>query len=332
MVRICSPASLFSSLVLVCAVFCGTAVIAQDLQTSGTTTDPAAAIVQPQIKSHGKPLQVNVDLVLVPVTVTDQLNHPVVGLEKKDFSVFENGEEQAIRYFSTDDEPISLGVLLDVSGSMKNKIDIAREAVVEFFKTSHPDDDYFVITFSDDPLLLADSSRSIGYVQDRMRLAKPAGHTALLDAIYLGMSKMHHARYKRRALLVISDGGDNHSRYTAGEVARLVEEADVEIYAIGIFDSIFRTPEEWGGRRLLTRITEASGGRVLSIRNAAQLPDAAEAVSLELRNRYVLGYQPTRQAHDGAWHKLRVRLTRKPKKDSERLHVYTRNGYFAPAD
>ena len=230
---------------------------------------------------------------------------------------------------STDDEPISLGVLLDVSGSMKNKIDIARSAVVEFFKSSHPDDDYFVITFSDDPLLLADSTRSIGYVQDRMRLAKPAGHTALLDAIYLGISKMRRARYKRRALLVISDGGDNHSRYTTAEVARLVDEADVQIYAIGIFESIFRTPEEWGGKRLLTRLTESTGGRVLAIRNAAQLPEAADAVSLELRNQYVLGYEPSHATHDGAWRKLKVRLTRKPKKDSDRLHVYTRSGYFA---
>jgi Ca-activated chloride channel family protein len=325
MVRICSPALLLS----LAALFVPLTLPANArAQNPDLTAPPAVA----ELHSRSKPLQVDVNLVLVPVTVTDQQNRPVLGLGQGDFTVSEDGVEQVIRYFSTDDEPISLGVLLDVSGSMKNKIDIAREAVVEFFKTSHPDDDYFVITFSDDPLVLADSTRSIGYIQDRMTQAKPAGHTALLDAVYLGVSKMRRARYKRRALLVISDGGDNHSRYTTREVARVIEEADVQIFAIGIFDSVFRTPEEWSGKRLLNRLTEASGGRVLTIRNAAQLPEAADAVSLELRNQYVLGYQPTGALRNGVWHKLKVRLTKPPKKDSERLHVYTRSGYFAPGN
>ena len=274
----------------------------------------------------------DVDLVLVPVTVNDQQNRPVVGLSKPDFALFENAIEQQIRYFSTEDEPISLGVLLDVSGSMKNKIETAREAVVEFFKSSHPDDDYFVITFADDPEVLADSTRSIGYIQERMTQAKPGGQTALLDAIYLGMSKMRRARYQRRALLVISDGGDNHSRYTASEVARLVEEADVQIYAIGIFDKVFRTPEEWGGKRLLTRLTEASGGRVLTIGNAAQLPEAAEKISLELRSQYVLGYAPAHASRDGKWRKLKIQVEPSGNAHGEHLHVYARNGYLAPKD
>jgi Ca-activated chloride channel family protein len=341
MVRLCSPSRALSVFLLIFALASGARLIAQNLDSPHLEPKP------PDLQSRSKPLQVNVNLVLVPVTVTDQQNRPVLGLTKSDFAVYEDSVEQSIRYFSADDEPISLGVLLDVSGSMKNKIEVARQAVVEFFRSSHPDDDYFVITFSDDPLLLADSTRSIGYIQDRMTQAKPAGHTALLDAIYLGLSKMRRARYKRRALLVISDGGDNHSRYTAGEVARLIEEADVQIYAIGIFDSIFRTPEEWGGKRLLTRLTESSGGRVLTIRNAAQLPEAADAISLELRNQYVLGYEPDRVSSkrppskpanletskpSGGWHKLRVRLTHPPQKKSpaDRMHVYARSGYFSP--
>ena len=205
MLRICSP---FRAL----PVFCALLICSLAPHLAAQNLDSPRIEPKPELQSRSRPLQVNVNLVLVPVTVTDQQNRPVLGLTKPDFAIYEDSVEQPIRYFSTDDEPISLGVLLDVSGSMKNKIEVPRDAVVEFFRTSQPEDDYIHITFSDDPLVLADSTRSIGYIQDRMTQAKPAGHTALLDAIYLGLAKMHHARYKRRALLVISDGGDNHSR------------------------------------------------------------------------------------------------------------------------
>lgn len=306
-------------------------------QANGAEPPPAAAAQQmPQADVHGQPLavhlrpmQFNVDVVLVPVTVNDSMNRPVTGLERQNFTLLEDSVEQPIRYFSDEDAPISLGVLLDVSNSMKDKIDIAREAVLEFFRDSNPEDDYFVITFSDDPEVLADSTNSLAYIQARIGEAQPSGHTALLDAIYLGLNKMRNVKYQRRALLVISDGGDNHSRYSAREIKHMVEESDVQIYAVGIYSSVFKTPEEWNGQRLLTSITEATGGHTLTIRNASELPDAASVVSRELRNQYVLGYQ-AKHTNDGKWRKIKV--VAHPPNMTERVEVHSKSGYKPPAD
>jgi VWFA-related protein len=167
---------------------------------------------------------------------------------------------------------------------------LARDALAEFFNDSRPDDDYFVVTFSDSPELVADVTQSIGTLRARLGQVTPKGHTALLDAIYLGVQKLKHARYQRKALLIISDGGDNHSRFTAGEIKDMVMESDVQIYGIGIYSSIFHTPEEWSGQHLLTTITEATGGRTITVGNARELPQAAATISTDLRNEYVLGY------------------------------------------
>jgi Ca-activated chloride channel family protein len=277
---------------------------------------------------HTKPIRADVNVVLVPVTVTDTLNRPVLGLEKENFLVYEGAEPQQIRYFSTEDAPISIGVLLDLSKSMSNKIDLAREALGEFFKTANPEDDYFVITFSDRPEMLADTTTSVGSIRAKLAGAAPSGHTALLDAIYLGLNKARHSRYKRRALLIISDGGDNCSRYRSREIKSLVQESDVEIYAIGIFDSIFKTPEEWAGKRLLTEITEATGGHTVSLGNPRQLPEIAAAISLELRSQYVLGYMPSNTERDGGWRKINVRLS--PTAAPAHAQVFSKRGYQAP--
>ncbi|MGI9101014.1 MAG: VWA domain-containing protein [Terriglobales bacterium] len=281
------------------------------------------------LEAHVKPLRVDVDLVQVPVTVTDVRNHPVLDLTKEDFELTEAGQPQQIRYFSSEDQPISVGVLLDLSRSMTNKIEAAREALGQFFDNCNPADDYFVITFADRPSVLADVSRSIGHIQAQLATAEPAGHTALLDAIYMGVHKLRSAQYKRRALLIISDGGDNHSRYSAREIKELVQEADVEIYAIGLFDKVFRTPEEWAGKKLLNEITGATGGRTATVSNLRNLPDVASEISRELRSRYLLGYNPQAGSRDGKWRKLRVRLT--PSAKTTELQVYAKRGYQAPA-
>ncbi len=283
---------------------------------------------EPALVPHTRAIRADVDVVLVPVTVTDTFNRPMLGLDKEHFQLFEGDEPQHIRYFSTEDAPISVGILLDLSRSMSNKIDMAKEALSEFFRTANPEDDYFVVTFADRPQLIADATQSIGTIQAKLADAKPAGHTAMLDAIYLALSKVKHARYHRRALLIISDGGDNCSRYRSREIKSLVEESDVEIYAIGIFDRIFKTPEEWAGKKLLTEITEATGGHTVTIGNARQLPEAAAAVSMELRNQYVLGYQPRNAARDGKWRKIRVRLN--PAVAKKPAQVYAKRGYMAP--
>ncbi|MGE5207363.1 MAG: VWA domain-containing protein, partial [Chlamydiota bacterium] len=269
---------------------------------------PKKTAVDPSLDTHTRPFRARVDLVLVPVTITDPMNRLVTGLEKDNFQVFENKERQEIRHFSSEDAPISLGVIFDVSGSMSNKIDRSKEAVVEFFKTANPQDEFFVVSFSDEPELLSDFTSSVEDIESRMVTASPKGRTALLDAIYLAIAKMRSARYERKALLIISDGGDNHSRYTEGEITSLIKEADVQIYGIGLFDQIARTEEERTGPALLAEITDVTGGRTFTIDNPNELPDVATKIGIELRNQYVLGYRPTKPVHDGKWHKIKVKL------------------------
>ena len=291
---------------------------------------PGATADDDSLKVHSKPFRAEVDLVLVPVTVTDYLNRPVVGLSKADFSLYEDGSRQLVRSFWCDDSPISVGVILDLSKSMSNKLDVAREALGKFFELGNPEDDYFVITFADRPTVLADSTQSIGFIQARLADAVAEGHTALLDAIYLGEAKLRQARYKRRALLIISDGGDNRSRFTASELKKMVEEEDATIYAIGLFDKVFKTPEEWAGKRLLTQITEATGGRTVTLNNPRDLPQAASEISVEMRNQYVLGYRSNNLAHNGKWRKIKVRVNLPT--HTAQLQVYSKSGYRAPVE
>jgi Ca-activated chloride channel family protein len=168
------------------------------------------------------------------------MNRIVTGLQREHFAVYENKEQQEVRHFSSEDSPVSLGVIFDVSGSMSSKIERAREAVVEFLKTANLQDEFFMITFSDRPELISDFTQSIEDIQSKLVYTVPKGRTALLDAIYLGVSEMRHAKHPRKALLIISDGGDNHSRYTEGEIKSVVKEADVLIYAIGVYDRFLR--------------------------------------------------------------------------------------------
>jgi Ca-activated chloride channel family protein len=290
----------------------------------------AGVSVDPSLKTHTKPIRKDVDLVLVPVTVTDPMNRLVTGLEKDNFPLTDSGQPQEIRHFSSEDAPVSLGVIFDVSGSMSNKIDKSRDAVVEFFRTANPEDEFFLVTFSDKPEVLADFTTSVEDIQDKLVYAVPKGRTALLDAIYLGMSRMRKAKHQKKALLIISDGGDNHSRYTEGEIKSMVKEADVQIYAIGLYDRDFKTPEEREGPQLLAEMTDVTGGRSFAIGSPNELADVATKIGIELRNQYVLGYRPTNPARDGKWRKIKVKLN--PPKGLPPLHVYAKTGYYAPTE
>jgi Ca-activated chloride channel homolog len=297
------------------------------IQPAPTPKDDA--ITDPSLKTHTPPIKTNVDLVLVPVTITDPMNRLVTGLDRDNFAVYEGKDQQDIRHFSSEDAPISLGVIFDVSGSMSSKIERAREAVVEFFKTANPQDEFFMITFSDKPEEITDFTQSVEEIQGKLIYSVPKGRTALLDAIYLGVSKMRQAKYPKRALLIISDGGDNHSRYTEGETKSLVKEADVLIYAVGIYDRYMSTPEEQLGPALLNDVTELTGGRAFTIDNPNDLADVATKIGIELRNQYVLGYRPKNPAHDGKWRKIKVKLI--PPKGLPPLRVYAKTGYYAPS-
>ena len=299
-------------------------------RSGDNSADGKPAVTDPTLKTHTKPLKVDVDLVLVPATVTDPMNRLVTGLDQVNFELYENGQRQEIKHFSSEDAPISLGVIFDMSGSMGNKIDKSKEAVVEFFRTANPEDEFFMIGFADKPQLLAEFTNSIEKIQGQLVYTVPQGRTALLDAIYLGINKMKQAKHQKKALLIISDGGDNHSRYTEGEIRSLVKEADVQIYAIGIFDSSPSTEEERSGPALLSEITDVTGGRTFTIDNPNELADVATKIGIELRNQYVLGYRPKNPVRDGKWRKLKVKLL--PPKGLPPLHIYFKTGYYAPTE
>ena len=291
---------------------------------------PKEPEIDPALRTHTKPFKVDVHMVLVPVTITDPMNRLVTGLDKDNFNLFEGKEQQDIKTFSSEDAPVSLGVIFDMSGSMSSKIERAREAVIEFLKTGNPQDEFFMITFSDKPEQVEDFTSSVEDIQGKLIYTIPKGRTALLDAIYLGVTKMRQAKYPKKALLIISDGGDNHSRYTEGEIRSMVKEADVLIYAIGIYDHYFPTEEERLGPGLLSEITELTGGRAFTIDNPNDLADVSTKIGIELRNQYVLGYRPKNPVRDGKWRKIKVKLI--PPKGLPPLRVYAKTGYYAPTE
>ncbi|MGZ4821323.1 MAG: VWA domain-containing protein [Terriglobales bacterium] len=305
--------------------------VAQDVHiTPRIASKPAASpdvSIDPSLKTHTKPLRSDVDLILVPVTVTDPMDRLVTGLEKNNFEVFEGKQKQQIHNLSSEDAPVTVGVILDMSGSMNNKFDKAKEAVVQFMQTANPEDEFFIIGFSDRPLLLSDFTGSVGEIQSRLVMAQPKGMTALLDAIYMGMNKMKQAKRERKALLIISDGGDNHSRYSESEIKSAVKEADVQIFAIGLFDQAPRTQEERFGPALLSEMTEVTGGRAFTLNDPNELPDVATKIGTELRNQYVIAYKPVAKPKDGKWHKIKVKLL--PPRGLPMLNLHAKQGYYA---
>ena len=285
-----------------------------------------------QTINQGQAIHLDVELALVNVTVTDPYDRLVTGLESENFRVFEDNVEQEIVNFSSEDVPVSIGVILDFSGSMANKIGKAKLAALQFLKTANPQDEFFLVGFNDRAQLLSSFNQNVEDLQSRMLLASASGKTALIDAIYLGLSQMRAANNGKRALLIISDGGDNNSRYNEKDIKRLVREANTQLYSIGIFDRIEyrgRTLEELNGPTLLNELTELTGGRSFTVENISDLPDIATKIGAELRNQYILGYRPSHKAHDARWRKIKVKL-RTPK-GLPPLTAYAKTGYYAPS-
>jgi len=270
----------------------------------------------------------SVDLVLVPVTITDDRYRPVVGLDQDNFQLFEGKKPQPIKHFSSEDAPVSVGILVDTSGSMSSKLDRARDAVVQFCEAANPQDEFFMITFADEPRLATDFTNRPEELGSDLLTARSKGLTSLLDAIYMAIQKMRGARYGRKALLIISDGGDNHSRYSERDVKSAIKEADVLIYTVGIYDSYVRTQEELLGPELLRTVAGLSGGHAFTLENANDMPAVTRAIGTQLRHQYMLAYQPQSSPHDGKWRKISVKL-RLPNKIRYFLHVDARPGYYA---
>jgi Ca-activated chloride channel homolog len=278
--------------------------------------------------SAGSLIRTSVNLVMVPVTITDDLHRPVVGLYQENFQLFEGKKVQEIKNFSSEDTPVSVGILVDTSGSMSYKLEQAREAVIQFCEAANPQDEFFMITFADTPRLITDFTSSTERLENDLLTVRSKGQTSLLDAIYMGVRKMRNARYARKALLILSDGGDNHSRYTEKDVKSALQEGDVMVYAVGTYERYVSTQEELLGPELLVEVAGITGGHAFSLTNASDLPAVTRNIGTQLRHQYMLAYQPETLRHDGKWRKISVKL-RLPKKFNYLFHVEARPGYYA---
>ena len=305
--------------------------------------DDAKVTIEPRIKpAEEKPvdgapdrrsgsIRIDTTLVQVNVTVTDPLNRFVTGLEKEHFRLFEDKIEQKISQFSSEDAPLSVGLVFDTSGSMGSKLQKSREAVAQFLKTANPEDEFFLIEFNDRPQMVVQFTPDTDQVQNQLTFTQSKGRTALLDGIYMAMNTMKKARNPRKAILIISDGGDNSSRYTESEIKNAVREADVQVYAIGIYEPMAsrgRTAEEMAGPGLLSEIAEQTGGRHFPVENLSELPDVAAKIGIELRNQYVLYYSPKNQGRDGKYRHVNVKLVQP--RGLPPLKAFYRLGYYAP--
>ncbi len=276
-------------------------------------------------------LRIDTTLVLIPVAVYDNIGRFVTDLDKDNFKLYEDKVEQDVAHVSSEDAPLSVGIVFDTSGSMGRKLAQSREAVKQFMKTANPEDEFFLIQFNDRPSMVVGFTADTEEIQNRLLFVQSKGRTALLDGIYMAMNQMRKARNPRKAILIISDGGDNSSRYTESEVKKVVRETDVQIYAIGIFEpaaSRGRTPEEMSGPALLGEVAEATGGRNFAVGNLAELPDVAAKISIELRNQYVLGYTPKNTTRDGKYRRVQVKLVKTA--GLGLLKPIFRTGYYAP--
>ena len=297
---------------------------------SAPSPGPEAAGQQKALNEFDKGLVItNTDLITVTVTVTDTYGRYVSGLGKGAFTVLDEKKPQQITYFSDDDSPVSVGVIFDVSGSMSgDKIKRAREALSKFVQTSHNSDEYFLIGFNSRAQLLLDKTRDGNAVLDKLTFVQTRNNTALYDACYLGVEKVQRGTHPKRALLLISDGQDNNSRYTFNELRRLLKESDVTLYGIGILSGADAgSGLGMEGQSILDELSSVSGGKAFFPRSNAEMDDIFEQIALELRHQYSIGYKPDNFANDGRWHKIKVKVT--PPRGLPRLFVRSKEGYYA---
>lgn len=287
----------------------------------------SSAVPADDLRGVRADLRIDVPLVLIPVQVTTPLGASVPNLGRGSFHIFEDNIEQRIASFANDDTPVSIGLLFDMSGSMRDKMRKACESAAELLKTANPEDEFFLIEFNSRPKLVLPFTRDVDDIQHELVRAHPFGQTSLLDAIHLGLLQMKEARYSRKALVVLSDGGDNHSRFSEAEIKEAIVETDVQLYAMGVFGSdgvVTSTREERDGPRLLGDLAGETGGRYFPIENIQDLPAAAARIGQELRYQYLLGYVPSNAERDGKYRRIKVVVT------APELRARYRPGYRAP--
>ena len=288
------------------------------------------------VDSTGVPethLRVDSSLVLIPVQVTTSGGTSVTSLSQENFELFEEGVEQKITHFSQEDGPISIGLLFDSSGSMRNKVLQSSEAAAEFLRTANSDDEFFLVEFGDRPKLAVPFTRDADAIFRRILHNKPSGRTSLLDAIRMSLMEMRHARNTRKAIVILSDGGDNSSHYTPRQIRNALLESDLQVYAIGIFDRnppLGQPAEERNGPQLLDDLAEQTGGRLYRVENLDDLVYVSARISRDLRSQYVLGYSPSNQTRDAKYHSVRLKVI--SPQGTPGLRTYYRRGYYAPSE
>ena len=290
----------------------------------------------PSVDSTGLPethLRIDSSLVLIPVHVTTSTGTPVTSLRPDNFQLFEDGFEQKITHFSQEDAPISIGLLFDSSGSMNNKIRESSKAAAAFVKTANSDDEFFLVEFGERPRLAVPFTSDTDAIFRRILHDKPFGRTSLLDAIHMALAEMKHARNPRKAIVIVSDGGDNRSHYTAAQIRNAMLESDLQVYAMGIFDSnpAQKHPvEEKNGPLLLDDLAEQSGGRLYPVENLDDLASISARISRELRSQYILGYSPANNTRDKKYRRIKLNVILPEGAPS--LRTYYRRGYYAPSE
>ena len=273
-------------------------------------------------------ISVDSSLVLVPVRVTDAIGAPIVGLNKENFQVYEDNVEQTVTHFSLEDAPISVGVLFDSSGSMRNKMRQSADAVKAFLHSANPADEFFLVEFSERPKLAVPFTGDAGEILQQVSHTRPFGRTSLLDAIQVALKQMKSAQNRRKAIVILSDGGDNRSRFTRGAIREAVLESDVQLYAIGIFADVEAgklTPEERGGPQLLSTLADDSGGRLYTVSSLDELAAVGSRIGDDLRTQYLLGYASSNTVRDGKYRHIKLKVT------SPDLRANYRQGYFQPS-
>ncbi len=268
--------------------------------------------------------RVDVVTVYVKVAVSDPLNRYVTGLEKENFKIYEDNVQQTITHFSQESAPISAGFIFDISSSMgfRHNIRIAKNDFLPFLESRNPEDEYFLVTFNRTVKLVQAFTDQSQEVQNDIAIQKSGGTTALYDAVYMGLDQIKKGKNEKKALILISDGEDNSSRYTAAEVRDFSKESGVQIYGVGLGG-----PEGYG-QGLLRQLANVTGGRVFFPDAGAGLDYYVSLIHAELRNQYLLGYVPLNPARDGKWRRIKVKLD--VPRGFPKLLVRAKEGYYAP--
>jgi len=279
------------------------------------------AISPREKRSSANPnIRLDVKMILVPITVTDPMDKPVEDLAPNAFRVFEDDVEQRIVSLSKEEGPVSVGFIFDTSSSMKNRMDRSIAAIEQFLRTNMSGDEYFLVRFADKPTLVTGFTREPNDILKELSAIQPMGWTALNDAICLGVQQMKTAKNARRALFVLTDGGDNNSRYSESEIKNLVVESDVRVYSVGLSER----------PRFLEKLATLTGGQSVWAHSVKDLPDSIEHISREFRNQYMIGYSSNNPQNDGKYRKVKVELIESP--FHKALHLFWRRGYFAPPE